>query len=574
MLWSDVERKPVSVLTDEDLRFYTHIVYLDASPGTVYMQTLYEEARQRPHVSISEISRWQHDESRLFVRYAINTTYSLSHVAPKGPALVNLVKLISDFAAHSEEYNLRRAEQKLDEIFERATDPLVTLVLDADKSLAAADAASIFWEHCNAIHSSLPADSLNKLFRGPLGYSYSAFRQAVLLYEEAANALDFDAICKNVAACIELYAEMDSFLQQMSNQENVVVLLITCGLSSTWQEVLIKARLDKTVHVLGGSRIDHGFVISPKVKGALVSRLQKVHRQVVHAFGDSPLDIDMLKNADETTIIVAEEGIRSISMDSALSQAIASGLKARQVLFPRTTTPRLSTSVLPVVTLNQLANSISAISSLSHSKRIMHGTNSRAAKILATSTRNANKAGPQLREAYRSVGRHLALNFLSVCIGLERYDIPHVQSGTTNGFRISNESHITIVALMRGGEPIANGINDILPTARFVHAKKEEDLVDEHVKGQSLVLLVDTVINKGGTMARFVDRVRSLTEARIIMIAGVVQEDTIHTGGRLSDMFADHANLELIALRTSKNKFKGCGTTDTSNRLFNTTNMQ
>jgi hypothetical protein len=86
-------------------------------------------------------------------------------------------------------------------------------------------------------------------------------------------------------------------------------------------------------------------------------------------------------------------------------------------------------------------------------------------------------------------------------------------------------------------------------------------------------VMVDSVVNSGKTVVQFVQHVRDLhATIRIVVIAGVVQAQSVSEGG-LGQALAHHANLSLVALRLSDNKFTGRGTTDTGNRLFNTTHL-
>jgi hypothetical protein len=57
-----------------------------------------------------------------------------------------------------------------------------------------------------------------------------------------------------------------------------------------------------------------------------------------------------------------------------------------------------------------------------------------------------------------------------------------------------------------------------------------------------------------------------------VVVAGVVQVQSVSEGS-VAQALARHANFSLVALRLSDNKFTGRGTTDTGNRLFNTTRV-
>jgi len=262
-------------------------------------------------------------------------------------------------------------------------------------------------------------------------------------------------------------------------------------------------------------------------------------------------------------------------MDAALMNAIEiEGLQARQAVLPITASPRLDTTKLPMV---QLTDQVFLDNILSRHRRratipVFHATEKNSAKLLMTPMRDANIAGPALREAHRRVGWYLATEFVANLIGYEEYKIPHVQGHYTSGYRLCDEQQTSIVALMRGGEPMALGVNDAFPLAMLVHASCPDDILLHHLEGQRTIMLVDSVVNSGKTVVQFVEHVRNLhSTIRIVVIAGVAQAQFL-SGESPAQALAGH-ELSLVALRLSDNKFTGTGTTDTGNRLFNTTRL-
>ena len=197
-----------------------------------------------------------------------------------------------------------------------------------------------------------------------------------------------------------------------------------------------------------------------------------------------------------------------------------------------------------------------------------------AAKLLMTPMRDATNTGPNLRDAHRLTGQFLTIGLVADIIGLEEHDIKHVQPGTqATGHRFRDEKYTIIVPCMRGGEPMAFGVNEAMPTAMFVHAEEPEDLKPHHLYGQHTVILVDSVVNSGKSIIEFVRYIRTLDATiRIIVVAGVVQIKAL-TEGLFAKLLTRDVNFHLVALRTSENKFTGQKTTDTGNRLFNTTHL-
>jgi uracil phosphoribosyltransferase len=433
-------------------------------------------------------------------------------------------------------------------------------------------------------------DPLKALFGGPSGYSYTAFRQAVLLYEEIADDEQFEAMCQGVAAEVTMHPEFMSLLSVVAEHKHIRAVVVTCDVKRIWENVLERVGLSDSVSVIGGGRISDGFVVTPSIKAALVRRLQDVHRMFIWAFGDGPLDIEMLCKADEAIVVSDMKDTRSKTMDVALSKAIDSGLQARLVLLPSNAPPRLNTTVLPLVQLTRSANhglfeipshlktreplDSSFIHSVLCRRRlqIVQASERTAAALLMTPTRNANISGPGLREAHRRTGWYLGTEFLGSVIGLEEITIKHVQGHRTSGHQLLHERHTSIVALMRGGEPMALGVNDAFPLAMFVHAKSPYDIEPQHLRDPGAVVLVDSVVNSGKTIVEFVQAIRNKhATIRIVVIAGVVQVESV-SGKRLGAL-GRYGNVSLVALRLSNNKFTGRGSTDTGSRLFNTTHI-
>ncbi|KAK3944418.1 uracil phosphoribosyltransferase-domain-containing protein [Diplogelasinospora grovesii] len=583
MFWPEENDVGKPVHTRNDLDVYTHILYLDTPAELIEKRRLQDTQRSRPIASARHLRKWQEaEQAELRGLCRKNGILFMRVSAPQHTVLDRLSALLVEFRCHNPEQNLSRAKSRLDEIL--ASSPSrnqvkTVLVMDADKTLAAEDTGTLFWEMAIASgylqpgHGSCP---LKELFGSSLGYSYTAFRQATLLYEEAVGDVEFDAICHNVATKVAMRSEFVRLLKLVEDHEDVVALVVSCGLRRVWDKVLEREGLSKTVEVIGGGRLADGFVVTAEVKAALVGRLRDVHQVSVWAFGDSVLDLPMLFRAHHAIVVVGEEQTRSKSMDAALSRAIDNdGLHARQALLPSDVRPRLDTTRLPLVELSDrdFIDAILGTRKQPAASRLLHATDCNASKLLTAPTRDARIAGPTLREAHRRVGWYLAVEFLAHVVGVEEYMIPHVQGHQTTGHRLLHEQETSIVALMRGGEAMAFGVNDVFPRAMFIHAFEPGDVKLHHVQKQHMVVIVDSVINSGKTIVEFVQHIRALKGAvRIVVIAGVVQAQSV-SEGRLAQILEHDKNFTVIALRLSSNKFTGRGTTDTGNRLFNTTHV-
>lgn len=575
MFWAEDEKVGKPVYTPNDLNTFTHILYLEVAAELVAQRRLHDKTRNRPLASFEHLEKWQQAEKTELRNLCYGHSILFMVLSPHPKLLDQVTSLLHDIQYHTDDLNLLHAKNRLDEILSGHEQLETMVVMDADRTLIAEDTGALFWEKISSSQQSGQEENrLKTLFSSNLGYTYTAFRQATLLYEEVANNQEFDAFCDDVASMVAIHPEFLSLLHQIAEKEHVGAVIITCGLRCIWDKILERAGLSKKIQVIGGGRIADGFVVTAEVKAAMVVRMKHTHHVYVWAFGDSVLDLPMLNEADQAIVIVGEEHTRSKTMEAALLHAIDNGgLRARQALLPSTASPRLDTVRLPVIELTKPESIGSIIHHRNqHSLRVLHATDRNAAKLLMTPMRDGTVAGPNLREAHHRVGRYLAIEFVTDIVGLEEHAILHVQGHSTSGFRLRHEKKTSIVALMRGGEPMALGVNDAFPLAMFVHANSANDIKLHHLQGQLTVLLVDSVVNSGKSVVEFVQHIRNIRPTiRIVVVTGVVQAQSI-SGGKLNTLARD-AELSLVALRLSDNKFTGSGTTDTGNRLFNTTHL-
>ncbi|RSL79300.1 hypothetical protein CEP52_017539 [Fusarium oligoseptatum] len=577
MFWEQEDATGQPVYTSNDLATFTHVIYLNIPIDVISQRRLDDGLKDRTVMSQEHLRRWQEAEVSMMRDLCREHRILFSLVSNPDALLPRVLDLILHFQHPiTAESNLARVRAKLDGILALPDrDNLETvLVMDGDKTLAAEDTGALFWETIAQTRPGLVTKSpLQELFGSPLGYSDTAFHQATLLYEEATDNEQFETTCDTVASSVVMHPDIIPLLQLVAEHRHVSALVVTCGLGRVWEKVLQRHGLSKTVGVIGGGRISDGFVVTAAVKAAIVSQLRNDARLYVWAFGDSPLDLPMLKEADQAIVVVGDKRTRSSSMDEALHDAIhVENFRARQVLLPSQSPPRLDEKKLPLVRLDN-EEFVESIVRHRHTVEILHATYKTAAKLLTSPTRDASVAGPALRNAHARVGRYLATEFVSQLIGLEEYDMPHVQGHRTTGHRLRGEQQTTIAALMRGGEPMAFGVNEVFPKARFIHAASAADIKRHHVDGQCTILLVDSVVNSGKTLMQFIEHVHGLhSNICIVVMAGVVQAEVVVETHPLAKLMGRHSAC-LVALRLSENKFTGTKGTDTGNRLFNTTHL-
>jgi uracil phosphoribosyltransferase/phosphoserine phosphatase/adenylate kinase len=574
MFWDDEENEQaLRVCSQADLATYTHILYVNAPLEVTAKQRAEDPKRARSNVSIQHLRRWQETEIQEIHDLCRENNILFVTIYPNLKS--KLASLIRDFQCHDENHNRFVAEQIFDNLISPSYDELQTvLFFDADKTLTVIDTGAHFWK---IVHENKGGkkDPLSALFRGPLGYSYTAFRQAMLLYEESTNDDEFDAICEAVASQTRLYPKMSSLLLQAGRYRHVCSVIVTCGLHRVWQKIIEKAGLSHVVKVVGGGRIKDGFVVTPSVKECLITRAKSVHAAFTWAFGDSPLDLSMMRAARKPIVVVGEQQSRSKSMERELLTEIRdNGLQARQVLLPNDTSPPLlDTAKLPVANLTERSflDEIFQPHGRSGGVRLHHATDSHAAKLLSTPMRDDSIRGPRLQKAHEHAGSYLATKYLVELIGTEELTMRHPQGNATAGYQLLNEERTLIVPLLRGGQPMASGILKVFPKARFHGAEEPTGVKQEYLEDILNVILVDSVINSGESMAQFVQHIQEMDGAvHIFIVAGVIQDQAVRGCSRLRAV-ARSTELTIVALRLSANKYTGKGTTDTGNRLFNTT---
>ena len=584
MFWREESEKGTVVWTEKDASTYTHVLYLDTAVELIDDRLKENPREGRSPASTAHYHKWQQAEKSK-LRELCRQNGTLFSVVPSNPQYVDsFVGLLEDFRLHSQDFNTSQAEAKLDTILAGQNHLKTCLALDGDGTLTAVDTGHRFWAKASKTRAVADgSNTLTNLFRGPLKHSYIAFRQAMLLYEESFSDTEFENLCQQVVKDVDvkIHPEFESLLKMVGKQKHVTAVIVTSGLRRVWELILEDHKLSGSVQVVGGSRLSDGFVVTAAVKEALVALLQTKYQLHVWAFGDTPLDLDMLKKANEAIVVVGNGPDRSGSMDDALKDAFGEkDFHPRQLLLPSNATPRLDFQKLPEIDIKDPKVQDNILQRQPHRLTVINASecNANAAKVIATAMRDSAISGPALREAHRRVGYYLAIHYLTDIIGIEDTDITHVQGEKVTGSRLDEEKRTTIMALMRGGEPMAYGVSEAFPTARFVHVHEPKNInAKEHLHGQKLVILVDSVINTGKTIADTVSWIRNdqQSKIRIVIVAGVVQAECVkeandknplQVAGRLH-------NLELVTLRTSPTAFVGSGATDTGNRLFNTTHL-
>jgi uracil phosphoribosyltransferase/adenylate kinase/2-hydroxy-3-keto-5-methylthiopentenyl-1-phosphate phosphatase len=599
IFWDGKGEVSKPVMNDADKQAFTHIIYLHNDPEEIARRRD-EDSRNRGVMGVDKLREWQDAEmSELqelcreneipfttvrdhstatkfinsFVRY--NSMNNEEDVARELKKSVEFQAFLHN-SMGNEEFVEGNPESiaKVSSMMESKSKIKTMLVIDADKTLAPEDASELFWKELQKLQknrkSHVAENPLKWNFSGARKYSYMSFRQAGLLYY-GVDHTEFKEACSKVVEAIKIRPEFKQLLSLIADSESVGVVVATCGIKSIWQQVLERDVPNKNITVIGGNESIDGYVVTPETKANLVTMLRDDHNIHVCAIGDSHVDVEMLTRADMSFVVVGPEDGRSISVEPELLKAFKeNGLRARQILFPPESAPRLTDKELSTATF--YAKAFVEELERPHSLDFAQATNKSAVSLLAADSRNVDIHGLDLHRAHRKIGWYLATEYVSEKVGVEAYDMTSVQDKPIKGHRLLDESKTCIVPLMRGGEPMARGVWEAFPSAMFLHAKGATDVQAKHLEGKWTVILVDAVINSGKSIVEFVRHVREnlSRQIRIVIVAGVVQEKAV---AALQKDLVGIGDVSLVALRTSERSFAGVGPTDTGHRLFNSTHL-
>lgn len=576
MFWKTSKVDSEVAMTDADKKAYTHILYLKNDPKIIAQQVKKDSTRTRPPFSEDNLANWQTAEEGDLRSICLDNNILFTTIQPDD--FDKTIKLVRNATEDDETTSAAKVEAVVDSMLQTSSSQKVKtmLVLDADHTLGPCDASKLYWEAAKYQGPTSDKSPLKALFQKQ-GYTYNAFRQATWLYEEdaAGNSNRFDELCRDAASRIKLYPQMKDLLNSAVADDTTNVVIVTCGLRPVWEIFLDSLGLRQKITVIGASRLSDGYLVTPKTKQDIVSRLKTQHKMYVTAIGDSEVDLPMLKKADKAFLVVGSADSRSNSIETKLQEAIDNeGLRAQQILLPEPL-PRLNTKQLPTATLD---GSFLPLLKKHHSLKLYDATDKMASKILASNTRDADFHGPNLQKAHEDAGWYLATEYVSTFIGVEPYTMTSVQGKEIQGHRLFDEEKTCIVPLMRGGDPMARRVHKAFPLAMYHHADEPAGIQAIHVSRMNTIILVDWVINTGKSIVEFVKHIREnlSSQIRIVIVAGVVQEEAIGVGdvdGILKKETAGLGDVALIAMRISKNKYPGRGGTDTGHRLFNTTHL-
>lgn len=200
MFWSEDGEEKKSVWTLRDQATFTHILYLNVPPNVLLQRRLEDVERVRPMMSQTDLHEWQETE-KTDLRRICGEHGILYTVLPFDQESAKIAEnLINNFRLSTEAGNLSCAVDIVDDIMRTTWDyyPRKILVIDADRTLSAADTDDLFWKHFRSLPKSSEIPTSPEPVFSTLGYTHTAFRQVSLLYDEVSTSHDFESICVGV----------------------------------------------------------------------------------------------------------------------------------------------------------------------------------------------------------------------------------------------------------------------------------------------------------------------------------------------------------------------------------------
>jgi uracil phosphoribosyltransferase len=175
-------------------------------------------------------------------------------------------------------------------------------------------------------------------------------------------------------------------------------------------------------------------------------------------------------------------------------------------------------------------------------------------------SRNKELRNNELASLHTQIGEVLGqamLNFRPIVSGF----IKTVQDIDCTIQEVSRKN-ITIVVLMRAGLYVGQGVRNILDSDDQVYllSNTVDDVDLDYIRNRDIVI-VDSVINSGKTIIKYID---SFKDAKSISCISIVMQS------RFTDIAKKYSDILFLTSRISDNYYIGAGAIDTGNRLFGT----
>lgn len=115
MFWPEEKEGGRPVYTQNDLKTFTHVLYLDIPIQIVLQRRQGDMTRDRPSTSLIHLSRWQEEEKKQLRSLCRNHGILFSLVSRRPTLLDKVLMLLRDSQYYTKDYNLSLAERFRDE---------------------------------------------------------------------------------------------------------------------------------------------------------------------------------------------------------------------------------------------------------------------------------------------------------------------------------------------------------------------------------------------------------------------------------------------------------------------------
>ncbi len=408
MFWNQKERFGPVACTRKDLETFSHIIYLNVPPQTIWERRAKDSVRSRDYISLEQLKKWQDQEIaelRLLSReYGILFSLFSPDRYQDSPKMLAIT--IETSVINTERRSLSHLERTLDRAVEHCTtescDLDTMLVFDADKTLTPVDTGHLVWEETQKLRKDINNKDYNpnEVFSSKLQYSHTAFQQVSVHEEELLLNREAEDIYCNVAKEVTFYPECLKILKGVAKQRRLGAVILTCGRAEVWIQVMKLHKLLGSVFVIGRTGMGNP-IVTPTAKAKLVSRLRWQHGLDVWAFGDSPIDLEMLQKANQAVVVVGDETSRSKSMEEKLKEFLKEeSFRPYQWLQPanQNIKCRLDPQRLPLFNLAMFGT---VASKSRQSLRIHHATARKATKLLMSPHSRCERPRPFSQKSSR-----------------------------------------------------------------------------------------------------------------------------------------------------------------------------
>jgi uracil phosphoribosyltransferase len=133
--------------------------------------------------------------------------------------------------------------------------------------------------------------------------------------------------------------------------------------------------------------------------------------------------------------------------------------------------------------------------------------------------------------------------------------------GKSVDVRIPPGREPVVVAMLRSGLFVAEGIREALYASALVLAEPSTDLTTANLS-ERVVIVVDAVINTGSSIRPLLSHLRQQSSGKLLVAALVGYRPTVES------LVEEYPDIDFALGRVSERSYVGRGGTDTGSRLF------